>query len=250
VARLPAAWRDVRASMRSAGGLRPPPAAPCSLLAPTGPHRTFAVAHADLDQVRRTAHAAGGTVGDALLVAHASALARLLERRGERVPELRVALPMAVRPQARDPRPGNRVVPLLVGVATSGSVAERIAGTGSATRAARSVAGGRAPIAVLAPAVRLAAATGAYRWYLRRQRRMHTLVSNVRGPAAPVSFAGAPVTAMIPLSVGEAGNLTVTAVALSYAGALTVTLVADADRVPDLRRVATDVAAALGRSAG
>jgi hypothetical protein len=243
VAGTPQAWRDLRASLRSAGGLRPPRAAPCSLLAPTGPHRAFAVARCDLGRLRRAAHAAGGTVDDVLLVAHAAALARLLEHRGEQVPELRIGVPMAVRRETSAAGAGNRVVPLLVGVPVTGPAGARIARTGAAVRAARATAGGRAPITVLQPVLGLAAATGLYELFMRRQRRLHTLVSDVRGPAAPVSVAGAPVTSMIPFSVAEAGNITVSALALSYAGTLTVTLAVDPHRVPEL----ADLATALGR---
>jgi WS/DGAT/MGAT family acyltransferase len=243
VAGVGRAWRELRASLEAAGGLRPPRAAPCSLLAPTGPHRAFAVARADLGRLRLAAHAAGGTVDDALLVAHAAAFADLLERRGEHLQEVRTGVPMAVRRQASAAAPGNRVVPLLVGVPVTGPAGKRIAHTGAAVRTARAAAGARAPITVLQPLLRLAAATGLYGVLVRRQRRLHTLVSNVRGPTAPVAVAGAPVTAMIPFSVGEAGNITVSAVALSYAGTLTVTLVVDPDQVPELATLAD----ALGR---
>jgi hypothetical protein len=56
----------------------------------------------------------------------------------------------------------------------------------------------------------------------------------VHGPDRPLTLAGSPIAAVIPVSVAEAGNLTVTFVALSYAGTLTVTIIADPDRVPDL----------------
>jgi hypothetical protein len=66
-------------------------------------------------------------------------------------------------------------------------------------------------------------------------------VSNVPGPREPVTLGGVPVAAAVPLAVGEAGNLTVTALALSYAGTLTVTLIVDPDRVPDLDVLTTDL---------
>jgi hypothetical protein len=101
-------------------------------------------------------------------------------------------------------------------------------------RAARASATGTALIGLFGPLFRLLAATGGYRWWLRRQRRCHTLLSNVPGPERPVKLAGAPVRAIIPVAVGEAGDLTVTFVAFSYAGTLSVTVVADPDTVPDL----------------
>jgi diacylglycerol O-acyltransferase len=81
---------------------------------------------------------------------------------------------------------------------------------------------------------RAAAALGAYRWYLRHQRRIHTLVSHVRGPDRPLTLAGAAVTGIIPVAVGEAGKLTVSFTVVSYAGTVAITVVADPDRVADL----------------
>ena len=61
-----------------------------------------------------------------------------------------------------------------------------------------------------------------------------TAVSNVPGPDRPLSFAGAEIAAIVPVSVGESGNVTVSFLALSYAGVLTVTVIADRDAVPEL----------------
>ena len=69
---------------------------------------------------------------------------------------------------------------------------------------------------------------------MNRQRRLHTLVSYVRGPQQPVRFAGAGVDAVLPLSVGESGNITIGFQAMSYGGILTITAVADPDHCPDL----------------
>ena len=52
-----------------------------------------------------------------------------------------------------------------------------------------------------------------------------------------------PILAVVPVAVGETGNLTLEFLALSYAGTLTVTVVADADADADL----PDLAAALQR---
>ena len=130
--------------------------------------------------------------------------------------------------------PGNRVAPLLVTVPATGTATERLHRIAGVVGAARASAAAQPPIAALQPLFRLIAAAGLYRRYMNHQRRLHLLVSNVPGPREPVALDGVPVTAAIPLGVGEAGNLTVTALALSYAGTLTVTLIADPDRVPDL----------------
>ena len=89
-------------------------------------------------------------------------------------------------------------------------------------------------LALLGPLFRLLAGAGLYHWVMGHQHRFHTLVSNVPGPDRPLSFAGAEIAAIVPVSVGESGNVTVSFLALSYAGVLTVTVIADRDAVPEL----------------
>ena len=237
-AAAPARWRttarQTRAALAAAGGVVPPRAAACSLLAPTGPHRRLAVVRTDLAALRATAHDCGGTVNDALLVAVTGALAALLAARGESVDPLAVAVPVAARRSARLTDLGNAVTPLVVDVPTGGSPVDRLRRFAGTVRTAQAAASGPPLIATAGPLFRVLAASGLYRCYLRHQRRFHTLVSNVRGPDRPVGLAGAPVEAVLPFAVGEAGDVTVSFEALSYAGTLAVTVVADADAVPDL----------------
>jgi diacylglycerol O-acyltransferase / wax synthase len=234
LSRLRAVGREPRRSMAAAGGVLPPRAAPCSLLAPTGPCRRFAAARADLAALRRVAHARGASVNDVLLAALSGAVHTLLAGRGERVDELRIAVMVAARRGASAEVPGNRVAPLLVTVPAAGPAADRLEQIAGVVRAARASAAAQPPIAMVQPLFRLIAGAGLYRRYMNHQRRLHLLVSNVPGPREPVALGGAAVAAAVPLSVGEAGNLTVTVLALSYAGALAVTLIADPDHVPDL----------------
>ncbi|WP_155127594.1 WS/DGAT domain-containing protein [[Actinomadura] parvosata] len=44
---------------------------------------------------------------------------------------------------------------------------------------------------------------------MRGQRRIHTLVSNVRSPDRPLAVAGAAIRQVIPVAVAENGNVTV-----------------------------------------
>jgi hypothetical protein len=44
---------------------------------------------------------------------------------------------------------------------------------------------------------------------MARQRRLQTLVSNLRGPQEPVRLGAAPVARIVPSSIDETGNLTV-----------------------------------------
>ncbi|MEU5265550.1 wax ester/triacylglycerol synthase domain-containing protein [Amycolatopsis sp. NPDC021455] len=234
VRRLRPAVRALCASTAAAGGLHPPRATPCSLLGPASPRRRLAVVRADLARLRAAAHRHGASVNDAVLVAVAGALHRLLLARQEDVRTFAIAVPVSGRVAADAPHLGNAVSPLLVTVPGTGDVAGRLARAAAGVRAAKAAAAGPPPIAVLGPLFRSLAALGGYRWYMNHQHRMHTLVSHVRGPAGPVTFGGVPVGEAIPLSVGESGNLTVVFEVLTYAGSLVISVLADATRCQDL----------------
>jgi class 3 adenylate cyclase len=235
---LPRWWRLLRASMGAGGGLRPPRIAPCSLNQPTGPRRALAVVHADLAPLRDAAHRHGATVNDAILVVVASALHRTLLARGESVRSLTLTVPVSGRHPAEQAALGNMVSPMLVPVPATGSLAERLAQVSAQVRAEKASATGPPPIALLGWLFRPLAAAGGFRWYMNHQRRFHTLVSHVRGPAEPVTFGGSAITSAIPVGLGEAGNATVCFEVLSYAGTVAVTAVADPDRFPDLAALA------------
>ncbi len=232
--RAPAALRDLRTSMMAAGGLAPARATPCSLVQRTGPDRRLAVVRTDLAALRAAAHRHGGTVNDAVLTAVGGALHRVLRGRGESVDSFTVAVPVAGRRSASASQLGNQVAPMLVTLPGTGDPSQRLRHIAAAVRARKGSATGPPPIALLGPLFRAAAALGGYQWYMNHQRRLHTLVSHVRGPDQPITFAGATVSAIIPVAVAEAGNITVSFEVLSYAGVLTITAVADPDHFPDL----------------
>jgi hypothetical protein len=203
------------------------------------------VARADLHGLHAAAHRYGGTVNDALLAAIAGALERLLARRGESVEALALAV-LVTAPRSATPEAlGNAAAPLLVSVPTGGDGAERIRRLAGAVRAARPAAERSPMLGVLGPLFRLLAVTGLYHWYLAHQHRIHALVSNVPGPDRPLTFGGVPIAAVVPVSVGESGDVTVSFLALSYAGTLTVTVIADRDAVPDVAVLAAALQAEL-----
>jgi diacylglycerol O-acyltransferase / wax synthase len=127
----------------------------------------------------------------------------------------------------------------------TGDSPQRLQQISAIIRARKTSATGPPTVALLAPVFRAATALGIYRWSMNHQRLLHTLVSNVRGPEQSFTFAGATVGTVIPVAVGEAGNVTVSFVVLSYAGTLTITVVADPDRVPDLPILSTALQAEL-----
>ena len=230
--KLPAVLRRLRGA---ASQLRPVLSgrlARSSLNKPTGPRRRFASVRVDLDPIRSAAHAHQATVNDVVLSAIAAALHRLLAIRGERVDQFVISVPFSARRHASTGDLGNHsgVIPLRVqGV---GDPARRLETLGATTRAAKRAQRG-ASTALLGPFFRLLAAAGLYRWFIDRQRLIHTFVSNLRGPESRLSFLLCPITSIIPLSAA-AGNVTVSFAVLSYAGSLTITLIADPDTRPDL----------------
>jgi WS/DGAT/MGAT family acyltransferase len=230
--RTPAALRRLRGG---ASQLRPTISgrlARTSLNRPTGPHRRFTCVRVDLEEVHRAAHRHCATVNDVVLTAIAGALHRLLARRGEHVDDIVISVPFSTRRHTTAHELGNQsgVIPLRVPGA--GGPARRLTSLAATTRAARTARRG-ASTALLSPLFRVLVAAGLYRWFIDRQRRIHTFVSNLRGPESRLSFLGCPITDIVALS-SATGNVTVAFAVLSYAGRLTITLVADPDNCPDV----------------
>jgi len=248
--RLPSALKGLRGSSAAGGGLHPPRAAPCSLLGRTGTRNRFAVVRVEVHRLHAAAHRCGGTVNDALLAAIAGALEALLERRGESIETLTFAVMVAARRSVTADELGNAAAPLLVSVPTGGDGAERLRRLAGTVRAVRPAAVGSPVLGVLGPLFRLLASAGLYHWYIGHQHRFHALVSNVAGPDRPLAVGGMPIDAIVPVSVGESGNVRVSFLALSYAGTLAVTVIADRDAVPELPELAAILQAELDALVG
>ncbi len=164
------------------------------------------------------AHANGATVNDVVVTAVTGALVELLARRGERVAELVVSVPVSRRRQGEAGALGNQtgVVPVRV-PAVPDATARLAALVAERDRVGAPGRGGSA--AVLTPAFRGLAAVGAFQPFIDHQRLVHTFVTNVRGPADTLRLAGAEVTAVVPVAVNP-GNVAVSFDVLSYAGSL------------------------------
>jgi diacylglycerol O-acyltransferase len=233
VGRAVGSWRSLRRGVFAGGGFHPPRAAPCSLVQQTGPRRRMAVLRLDRARLAAAAHRNRATTNDAVLVAVAAELYRVLLDRGEHVDPIAVTVPVSGRRPGGGREVGNLVSPMLVNVPTTGAVGERLTAVGAAVRAHKAAATGPPPIAVLGGLFRLLARLGAYRFYMNHQHRFHTLVTHVRGPAEPVQLGGHEVSVAIPVAVGEGGNTTVYFEVLSYAGVLTIAAIVDPDHGPD-----------------
>jgi len=201
-----------------------------SLNRPTGTRRVLGTVTADLGDVRRGAHVHGGTVNDAALAVATGGLCTLLASRGETAPELVVSVPFAYRLPGLVTGNASAVMPLRL--PASGDLGGRIGAIAEVTRAAK-----RRPRAMgntlLRPVFGLLVRVGLFRRFLDSQNLVNTLVTNVRGPAAPLHIAGRPVQRLVPLT-SPTGNMTAVLAVVSYAGSLTITAIADADALPDL----------------
>lgn len=240
-------WQLLRASMTAGGGMHPPRAAPTSLNQPTSPLRAAGAVRVSLDPLRAAAHARGATTNDAVLVALAAALHRVLAVRGESVDRLIVTVPVSGRRADSEARLGNLVSPLLVEVPTTGDLGNRLELVAARVRADKAAATGPPPIALLGWVFRPMARAGLYRWYMTHQHRFHVIASHVRGPQQPLTFGGVTIAAVIPLGAGEPGNSTVGFEILSYAGTLTITAVVDPKHWPDLDLLVDSLRAELDR---
>jgi diacylglycerol O-acyltransferase / wax synthase len=227
-------WRSLRRAMFAGGGFRPDPAVPCSLVQPASPRLRMATVRLERARLAAAAHRNGATTNDAVLVAVGAALHKILLSRGESVDPIAITVPVSGRGSRPGPAVGNLVSPMLVDVPAGGAVGERLAQVEAAVRAHKAAATGPPPIAILGGLFRVVARLGGYRYYMNHQRRFHTLVTHVRGPAEPLSFDGHPVSEAIPVAIGERGNMTVSFEALSYAGILTITVIVDPEHGPDL----------------
>jgi diacylglycerol O-acyltransferase / wax synthase len=179
-----------------------------SLLQPTSPRRRIEVVEVDLATIVAAAHAQGATVNDMLLVAVGGALRRLLVARGEQLDEVLISVPVSGRPAASSSDLGNQVGVLPVAVPLAEDPAVRLA----AVRDQRARLGTSAPRAssgaVLSVLFRGLAALGIFQWFVRRQRLVHTFLTNLRGPTQPLALAGSHIRRLVPIATVP-GNVTV-----------------------------------------
>jgi diacylglycerol O-acyltransferase len=230
---LAGSLRTIGQGFAELGGTRPPrQQPPTTLNRPTGPRRRLDVVAADLAAIRELGHAHGGTVNDVILAAVAGALQALLASRGEELDLVTASVPVSARQAATGGQLGNQVGVMPVALPTGGDLAARVAQIAAITRERKTAVRGTSA-AVLGLPFRLLAPTGVLRWFINRQRLIHTFVTNLRGPAEPLTLAGAPVRALIAIP-NTTGNVTVTFGALSYGGTLRITVLSDPSRVPDV----------------
>jgi diacylglycerol O-acyltransferase len=208
------------------------------------------VVRARLPVVRAVAHQHGATINDVLLTAIGGALHTMLEQHGEQVSTVLVGIPIAERHTTTAATLGNRVREVRAPIPGVGEPLERLERVADIMRIRKRSPMGPSISLVASALVRAAIALQVYDWYMRRQRYLHTVVTNLRGPDEAQSFCGAPIAKIVPLAVGGGGNVAVTFAALSYAGRLEVSVTVDPDCLPDLVQITAALQAELDQLAG
>jgi WS/DGAT/MGAT family acyltransferase len=196
----------------------------------------------DLADYKKVKAASGGaTVNDVVLTAVAGALGRFLADRGQPVEglTLRACVPVSLRSADKRGALGNEIAimnaPLPVGVADPRARLEQVRRAMEHLKSSKQAEGAKVltslenalPPAVLARASRLAFSSRLY----------NLLVTNVPGPQFPIYLLGRRLEELAPLAF-LAPEHTLAIGIISYDGQVTYGLLADADAVPDLPRLA------------
>jgi diacylglycerol O-acyltransferase len=179
-----------------------------------------------LDDLKRAAKAADGTLNDVFLAGIAGGLERYHTRHGFEVEELRVTMPISTRTDA-DPAGGNRITlmrfPVPIGDADVRSRVHTLHGRATACRAEPSI-----PLTNTIAGLLNLLPTGVVGSMLKH---VDFLASNVPGLDAPIFVGGARVRGLYPFgpTIGAALNVTL----LSYCGTCNVGINTDTGAVPD-----------------
>jgi WS/DGAT/MGAT family acyltransferase len=219
-----------------------------SLNVPIGGSRRFAVARADLGELKAIRHRLGGSFNDVVLAVVTGALRRFLLQRGERLPArpLRAMVPVSVRGAGDDGALGNHVsslfVDLPVAIDDPARRYARVVETAEALKAGAQAIGtdtvvqasGLVPPALHGPALRSTFSP----------RLFNLTITNVPGPPKTLYAFGAPLREVLPLVPVFAQHAVGVAV-VSYAGGVYFGLNADAGSVHDLDALAEAVERSL-----
>lgn len=185
------------------------------LLGSRSSHRGVAFIAADVAALEARVRPIGATVNDALLAAVASGYRAMLPIASERVPDwLPVSVPVAL---PRRGTSGNQVGVMLVRLPLGEpSPDARLRVITEQTRAAKLPARRQGTFEFMRGPI----GARIMDRITRHQRLVAGFVTNVPGPAEPLSLAGAPLVAIWPVGV-LAGNVRLGVAAVSYRGRLT-----------------------------
>ncbi len=186
----------------------------------------YAALDLPLDDLKRAARSAHGTLNDAFLAGIADALRRYHDRHGAAVPELRVTMPISIRREG-DPAGGNRITLMRFAVPVDATdPASRIRVLHERASASR-----EEPSIPLTNAIAGMLNLLPNRLVGSMLKHVDFLASNVPGLSAPIYVGGARVVSFYPFgpTIGAALNVTL----LSYCGTCNIGINTDVGAVPD-----------------
>lgn len=244
-----------RLALRALGRTPPSP-----LNVRLSPHRRFATARIDLEDLRRVRRAYGGTINDAVVTVVGDAVGRLLRWRGHDTKDLDLRVMVPVRVE-RLPEHGAQVTEArsighgVVGVLAPLPVMEmdpvarlyRVMGEMAGLRESRQAVAaddlvrlaGYAPPNLHALASRLASA----------EQRYNLALSNAPGPQQPRYLKGVPLEASYPF-IPLAGDAALSIAVTSYVGGMFFGLLGDRRAMPDLELLGDFLAEAVADLVG
>lgn len=196
------------------------------LMVKRSPRRHVGTHEVSKAELLRAAHAAGGTLNDALIAAIAGGLRRYHENHAAPVAELLVSMPISIR-TGNDPAGGNRAT------LSRFRVPVDLTDPGSRIRAIHEHAGIARSEKALAHTSAIAAVLNAMprRYVTSALRHVDFIASDVPGFPKPVSLAGAPVRMQYAFSptLGAALNVTM----FSYVDTCGIGVNVDIGAIPD-----------------
>jgi diacylglycerol O-acyltransferase len=224
------------------------PAPHTSLNVPIGGNRRMRMVAAPLADLKAIKSRLGGSVNDVVLAVAAGGLRRLLESRGEALPQrgVRVMVPVSVRQASEEASLGNRVSSLFVDlpVAEEDALARyRQTMEGAESLKRSNLAAGAETLmdvaGVVPPVLHATLARLAF-----SPRLFNVTITNVRGPDQTLYAFGAPLRRVIPLVPIFANHAVGLAVA-SYDGEIVFGLSGDHGAMPDIDMLAGGLAESL-----
>lgn len=226
------------------------PAAGEGLTAPGSPindkvraGRRYRIVRRSLDDVKKTAHALGGTVNDVVLAAVTSGLQALDGDCGASAgARLRALIPVSARGPDEHGVLGNKVTAMVVPLPTDRTnPIERLRWARDAVGSARHRGEPLLASALLQVADRLPEpAIAGIASLARHQPLFNLVVTNVPGPPMPLFLMGSRMIEMFPI-VPLGANLTVSVGILSYAGQLNLGLMADGGHTHEMEAIASGI---------
>jgi WS/DGAT/MGAT family acyltransferase len=200
----------------------------------------------ELDRLKDIGRAYGVTVNDVALAVTAGALRSYLLAHGERPRDLRIFIPVNVRPpnQPVSTTLGNRFG--LIFLSLPISVAEPDRRVRAVHQRTRQLKAGQQAAATF---VLLRTIGLAPRWAQRLSARLlgaksSAVITNVQGPSRPLTLAGSPVGSVV-FWVPQTGSVGLGLSILSYAGTVTVGIAADRNVIGDPSELADAVEAEI-----